>query len=94
MQDRYAGDIGDYVKIALLRHLATDLKLGVAWYLHPDEGHNEDGKHTSFLADAGKWRHPDPSLFDALKMIVADERSVGAIQDIKVVFAHSKTVIC
>jgi hypothetical protein len=29
MQDRYAGDIGDYGKLGLLRHLQTKLTLGL-----------------------------------------------------------------
>jgi len=34
MQDRYAGDIGDYGKIALLKALQTQgLSIGVNWYL-------------------------------------------------------------
>jgi hypothetical protein len=33
MQDRYAGDIGDYGKFALLRALASEgLSVGVNWY--------------------------------------------------------------
>ena len=35
MQDRYVGDIGDFVKYALLRVVTGESKLGVAWYLHP-----------------------------------------------------------
>lgn len=45
MQDRYTGDSGDYIKYVLLRALSLGLKLGVAWYLYPDEDHNSDGKH-------------------------------------------------
>ena len=33
MQDRYVGDIGDFVKYALLRVVTGESKLGVAWYL-------------------------------------------------------------
>ena len=37
MQDRYAGDIGDYGKLGLLRSLSrTGLRIGVNWYLTPD----------------------------------------------------------
>jgi hypothetical protein len=45
MQDRYAGDIGDFVKLAILRALAPGWHLGVAWWLYPDESHNGDGRH-------------------------------------------------
>ncbi|MEP3630989.1 MAG: hypothetical protein ABJN04_13400 [Hyphomicrobiales bacterium] len=81
MQDRYAGDVGDYVKLALLRSLSEGRKLGVAWYLYPDEGHNEDGKHISYLKEPSKWRHLDPDLFDALKLIANETRSVNAIEE-------------
>ena len=34
MQDRYAGDIGDYGKFGMLRALASEgLSVGVNWYL-------------------------------------------------------------
>ena len=41
MQNRYAGDIGDYSKLGLLRalHLAG-FSIGLNWYLTPDETHN------------------------------------------------------
>ena len=81
MQDRYTGDIGDYIKYALLRALSPSLKLGVAWYLHPDEDHNPDGKYVQYLNDPQRWRHFDPELFDALKRIAASDRSVSAIAD-------------
>lgn len=65
MQDRYVGDIGDYAKYGLLRALSAGKKLGVAWYLHPDEG-NSDGMKIGYLNEPGIWRHLDQELFDAL----------------------------
>ncbi len=48
MQDRYAGDIGDFQKYALLKALSEkDLRLAVIWYLNPDVEGNADG---SFMA--------------------------------------------
>ena len=47
MQDQYVGDIGDFGKYGLLRHLTgmrgdaapeDALRLGVVWYLFPDGG--------------------------------------------------------
>ncbi|WP_417320951.1 hypothetical protein [Emcibacter sp.] len=72
MQNRYFGDIGDYGKYSLLRNLCgvhqgtPDLSLGVVWYLFPDEGHNDDGKHISYLGKP-EFRSCDPDLYDALK---------------------------
>jgi hypothetical protein len=40
MQNRYVEDIGDYVKLAILRALSSRpsvRRLGVAWWLFPDE---------------------------------------------------------
>lgn len=83
MQDRYAGDVGDYVKLALLRALSPGLKLGVAWYLYPDEGHNSDGRHTAYLSQPGIWRHLDPQLFDGLRKVTSGRRSVAALQALR-----------
>lgn len=83
MQDRYAADIGDYIKLALLKVLSPGRKLGVSWYRTPDEHHNMDGKHVAYLGDdlERKWRHFDPELFDQLKAIVAeDRRSIAALE--------------
>lgn len=87
MQDRYAGDVGDYIKLGLLRHLARGSRLGVAWYLHPDESHNGDGRHVSYLDLGSHWRHLDPKLFDALQMLARTHRSVSALENIKVLDA-------
>ena len=63
MQDRYAGDLGDFLKLGLLRYLvaATDgrpaLRLGVVWYRVPDEAHNADGKHVAYGGRYGSGRH-------------------------------------
>lgn len=92
MQDRYAGDIGDYVKLALLRAVGTGRRLGIAWYLYPDESHNGDGRHTRYLQQPEKWRWLDPELFDALGNIVDGARSVRAIEKTSVLSAtfHSE----
>ncbi len=80
MQDRYAGDVGDYVKLALLRALAPGFNLGVAWYIYPDEDHNADGRHVSYLDRPDEWRHLDPELFDLLAATVRQRRSVSALE--------------
>ena len=59
MQNQYVGDIGDFGKYGLLRHLTgmrsdaasgDALSLGVVWYLFPDGGNN-DGKFTDYLCN-------------------------------------------
>ncbi|MFV2034989.1 MAG: hypothetical protein ACC631_07750 [Halocynthiibacter sp.] len=70
MQNRYVGDIGDFAKYSLLNALSARNKLGVAWYLYPDEKLNDDGRHTAYLNDSDTWRHRAPSVFDGLSEIV------------------------
>jgi hypothetical protein len=82
VQNRYAGDIGDYVKLALLRAISPDLKLGVAWYLYPDEGHNSDGRHIAYLQRSSAWRQLDPPLFDGLHRVIATSRSVQSLENL------------
>jgi hypothetical protein len=74
MQHRYAGDIGDFAKYGLLRAIGAGYRLGVAWYLYPDESHNADGKYTAYLDHPKKWRHLDPELFDGLGIIVSESQ--------------------
>ena len=73
MQNQFVGDIGDYAKYSLLRALSSDCKLGVSWYLFPDEGTN-DGKHTGFLRDPKKWQRFDERTFKILDGIVESGR--------------------
>jgi len=81
MQDRYAGDIGDYVKLSLLRAIAEPADLGVIWYLYPDENHNKDGRHIEYGNEPKRWRHLDPVLFDALRRLVRrGDRSVASLE--------------
>ena len=80
MQDRYVGDVGDFVKLGLLRTLSPGYKLGVVWYRVADEQHNGDGRHISYLQDK-LWRPLDPVLFDSLDRIVKmGERSIEALE--------------
>lgn len=82
MQDRYSGDIGDYVKLAILRALAPGQTLGIGWWLYPDETHNGDGRHIGYLDQPQTWRGFDPACFDHLKTVVASgERRVAALED-------------
>ena len=91
MQDRYTGDIGDFGKYGLLRALTQTeenqaQKLGIVWYLNPDETGNRDGRHTGYLAAEGKDRRRfaacDEELYQALAQLVgAGRRSVKAVQE-------------
>jgi hypothetical protein len=89
VQDRYAGDLGDYLTFGLLRWLvplgSTALpRLGVVWYRTADEAHNADGKHIAYLdprhrSSAG-LRRLDPDLYERLASVVASgRRSTNAL---------------
>lgn len=79
MQDRYAGDIGDFVKLGLLRSLSSGRRLGVAWYRFPHENHNEDGRHVSYLEKPDRYSSLDPELIDHLRRVVKDARSISSL---------------
>jgi hypothetical protein len=83
MQDRYVGDAGDYAKYSLLMALAgttNDLRVGVVWYLFPNEIHNEDGCHVTYL-ERTDIASRAPSTHAALAALVASgKRSVAAIE--------------
>ena len=85
MQNRYAGDVGDFGKLGLLRQLtSTRLDIGVNWYLAPDESHNADGKHIGYITDT-RYNGCDDSLRESLKEIVNGQRSVSALETMDLV---------
>jgi hypothetical protein len=89
VQDRYAGDIGDFGKYGLLRYICfagngiSSLRLGVNWYLVPDTGNAGDGGFTEYLQDDlyplfNKLRICDPKLYETLKNIVLPGKEESA----------------
>lgn len=71
MQDRYAGDIGDFGKFALLRGLAPGRRLGVCWCRTNGSGEtNNDGRHLAYLRRPERFRSLDPEAFDALALFI------------------------
>lgn len=88
MQDRYAGDVGDFGKFGLLRALQQqNLRLGINWYKvqSPDfekdrtgEYLQQDGKHE--IKD--RYAACDPELAEKLRTIFRDgkNRSIAALQ--------------
>jgi hypothetical protein len=81
MQNRYSGDVGDFGKFGLLRHLVdgNEFVLGVNWYLFPDEGHNEDGKFVRYLSNP-LYERCDGELHNKLKSVVSSSRSINALE--------------
>lgn len=84
MQHRYFGDVGDFGKYGLLRtlcgvHEEPRLKLGIVWYLFPDESHNEDGKHVGYLRKVDpSFRDCDELLYDKLRTLLFDGHALIA----------------
>ena len=86
MQDRYAGDIGDFGKIGLLKALQTQgLSVGVNWYrVEPmDTEKKEDG---TYKQEDGKYLIPeklqvcDASLAEQLtKIAKSNNRSIKSL---------------
>ena len=87
MQDRYAGDVGDFGKYGLLRRLCGPdkhgpaLRLGVLWYRFEDATPG-DGRYVSYLESprAQGYRSCDPDLFQQMRSIVHGERSIAAVE--------------
>ncbi len=82
MQDRYAGDVGDFGKLGMLRQIANSgLKIGINWYFtfKPEEHRNADGKHISYLKKK-PFQDCDDELLSVLRGIVEGNRSVAAIE--------------
>lgn len=79
MQDRYAGDVGDFVKLGLLRALSPGRRLGVAWYRYSGERHNGDGRHIAYLDQPQRYQCLDPALFSHLRSMTEDARSINSL---------------
>jgi hypothetical protein len=81
VQDRYAGDVGDFGKFAVLRALTAGRKLGVCWYRCSGAGeYNNDGRHIDYLGRPERYRALDPVAFDAMANVVATGRSLRALE--------------
>ena len=84
MKDQYAGDVGDYTKLGILRGLEkAGFSIGLNWYLTPDEPEHSktytDGKHITFLDKTCDT--PDKELYLALKPIAKSKnRSVARLE--------------
>lgn len=82
MQERYAGDVGDFGKFKLLRHLfnTANYKIGVIWYHFPDEFHNNDGGHTDYVYKES-FQDSDIDLCERLRIVLDGERTIDSLED-------------
>lgn len=83
MQDKYAGDIGDFGKFILLKQLvragSSQLRIGLNWYnVANEEESGNDGTHVKYLnpsyKKSGLFKQCDPELFQKLRNIVELKR--------------------
>ena len=90
MQDRYAGDVGDFGKYSLLHQVFNEsngvVRLGVNWYyVTRQENGNGDGNHIDYLSKTNKgwaqYRECFPLLYDKLKSIVSHGRKISEIEN-------------
>jgi len=82
VQDRYPDDVGQFVKVALMRWLVSPSpygqghRLGVIWLQEPGGHHRMDGDHLAYLhstRDADEdLRSLDPHLYDRLRQMAAE----------------------
>jgi hypothetical protein len=81
MQDRYSGDVGDFGKFSLLQCLFGNSqdRIGVIWYLFPNETHNDDGGHIDYLTNRD-FLDCDKHLCEKLSRVVHGNRSVAALE--------------
>lgn len=92
MQDRYAGDIGDFTKFGLLKELQNQgLSIGLNWYKteppasekNPDGSYKQDdGKHIQY-SDNPEIRDCDPCLAEKLSQVakMEEKRSISALEE-------------
>ena len=90
MQDRYAGDVGDFGKYGLLNQIYDEfngnIRLGVNWYYATrQENGNGDGNHIDYLSTKNigwvSYRECFPKLYDKLKGIVTHNRKISEIEN-------------
>jgi len=74
VKDQYFGDVNDFRKYGLLRHLVLPggLRHGVCWMLTPPDD-KPDGKFLGYLGKPKKHSPRDPELFEWLKQAVEVE---------------------
>ncbi|MBI5477187.1 MAG: hypothetical protein HY964_10685 [Ignavibacteriales bacterium] len=97
MQDKYAGDIGDFGKYILLKNISAfgmnGIRLGVNWYYCKlKELNSTDGRHTDYLSKNNKHHNKflicDPKLLKQLNDIVHHHRrSIRSVEELDILQA-------
>lgn len=83
MKNQYFGDINDYKKYSLLRHLGGNgrIKTVVCWVMTEDDSGN-DGRRIKYLEQPETWQKYDPIVYEHLRKSVLDKgiRDVNTIE--------------
>jgi hypothetical protein len=85
MKAQYVGDIGDFGKVLLLKHLAVcGFKIGVNWVLTPNDNRT-DGKHRDYTTYKGKdcLCCCDQEVYEAILPLANKQREKRAIADLE-----------
>ena len=89
MQDKYAGDVGDFGKFILLNELVRAgngrIRLGVNWYhVTRIEHSSTDGRYIDYLNPENprsrQFEECDPRIYSVLRSIVSGPRSIEALE--------------
>jgi hypothetical protein len=91
VQDRYNDDVGQFLKVALMRWLVSPSpygrghRLGVIWLQEPGGRHAGDGDHVAYLHsthDADEdLRSLDPDLYDQLRSMATQSGRPVPVRD-------------
>ncbi len=74
MQHKYVGDIVDYSKFVLIKHL-FDGKCGLIWYLYPNENNSDGG-----YIDYDNYNLKEKSISKMLKKLICENRSIENLE--------------
>jgi hypothetical protein len=91
MQNRYTGDVGDFAKYGLMREFSSaGFRTALAWYLYPDEKHNDDGKHITYIG-RDEFKKCDPKLHDQMEWLVNNnQRNITTIEKSKILGVNTQ----
>ena len=85
MKEQYVGDIGDFGKVLLLKHLAgLGFKIGVNWVLTKNDNRG-DGKHRDYVGYRGKDSLCccDEEVFERILPLAKAEKKDRKIEDLE-----------
>jgi hypothetical protein len=85
MKGQYVGDIGDFGKVLLLKHLVGQrIKIGINWVLTKNDD-SEDGRHRNYFMDQGAncLCNCDPGLLERIAPLAAKPKSKRVIGDLE-----------